>query len=72
MVFKTLDLDWSVKKHQGKVRDFYKINNKRILITTDRISAFDRVLGFIPYKGQVLNQLSQFWLKLIDVRLFDL
>ena len=61
MVFKTLDLDWSVKKHQGKVRDFYKINNKRILITTDRISAFDRVLGYIPYKGQVLNQLSQFW-----------
>lgn len=46
---------------QGKVRDIYKIGNNRLLITTDRISAFDRVLGFIPYKGQVLNQLSQFW-----------
>lgn len=46
---------------QGKVRDIYLKDNQRILITTDRISAFDRVLGFIPYKGQVLNQLSEFW-----------
>ncbi|OGG27119.1 phosphoribosylaminoimidazolesuccinocarboxamide synthase [Candidatus Gottesmanbacteria bacterium RIFCSPLOWO2_01_FULL_39_12b] len=48
-------------KHQGKVRDYYLHKGRRILITTDRISAFDRVLGFIPYKGQVLNQLSSFW-----------
>src|SRR3989344_6747508 len=61
MVFKTLDLKAVGKKHQGKVRDFYKYKNTRILITTDRISAFDRVLGYIPYKGHVLNQLSQFW-----------
>ena len=61
MVFKTLDLDFLGKKYQGKVRDFYKHKGNRILITTDRISAFDRVLGFIPYKGQVLNQLSSFW-----------
>ncbi|OGG04504.1 phosphoribosylaminoimidazolesuccinocarboxamide synthase [Candidatus Gottesmanbacteria bacterium RBG_16_37_8] len=61
MVFKTVDLDIPEKKHQGKVRDFYNINSQRILITTDRISAFDRVLGYIPHKGQVLNQLSQFW-----------
>ena len=49
------------KKTQGKVRDIYKINRKRILITTDRQSAFDVILGHIPFKGQVLNLLSQFW-----------
>lgn len=49
------------KKHQGKVRDSYILDGKRIFITTDRQSAFDRVLGLIPFKGQVLNQLSAFW-----------
>lgn len=48
-------------KIEGKVRDSYEINGRRILITTDRVSAFDRVLGLIPYKGQVLNQLSSWW-----------
>jgi phosphoribosylaminoimidazole-succinocarboxamide synthase len=48
---------------QGKVRDIYRHNNQRILITTDRVSAFDRILGLIPYKGQVLNQLSAWWFK---------
>lgn len=49
------------KKHQGKVRDSYVVGNRRIFITTDRQSAFDKVLGFIPFKGQVLTQLSAFW-----------
>jgi len=48
-------------KIQGKVRDIYLRGSERILITTDRLSAFDRVLGAVPYKGQVLNQLSAFW-----------
>lgn len=48
-------------KIAGKVRDIYKLDNQRVLITTDRVSAFDRVLGLIPYKGQVLNQLSAWW-----------
>ncbi|MBI4991116.1 phosphoribosylaminoimidazolesuccinocarboxamide synthase [Candidatus Gottesmanbacteria bacterium] len=60
-LFKTISFPFLGKKYQGKVRDFYKLQGKRVLITTDRISAFDRVLGFIPYKGQVLNQLSSFW-----------
>ncbi len=60
-ILKTVDLKGFGKKHQGKVRDFYLSGNSRILITTDRISAFDVILGFIPYKGQVLNQLSAFW-----------
>ena len=60
-VFKTVNIPRLGSKHQGKVRDFYKFASQRILITTDRISAFDRVLGYIPFKGQVLNQLSAFW-----------
>ncbi len=60
-VLKSTDLPGLGQKFQGKVRDYYKLGVQRILITTDRISAFDRVLGFIPYKGQVLNQLSAFW-----------
>jgi phosphoribosylaminoimidazole-succinocarboxamide synthase len=46
---------------EGKVRDIYVVGDRRVLITTDRISAFDRVLGVIPFKGQVLNQLSAWW-----------
>lgn len=49
------------KRQSGKVRDWYLINHLRILIATDRISAFDKVLGFIPFRGAVLNMLSQFW-----------
>lgn len=49
------------EKYEGKVRDVYVQNGRRLLITTDRVSAFDRVLGLIPYKGQVLNQLSTWW-----------
>jgi phosphoribosylaminoimidazole-succinocarboxamide synthase len=48
-------------KQSGKVREIYRIDGRRVLITTDRISAFDRVLGAIPFKGQVLNQLSAWW-----------
>jgi len=49
------------EKEEGKVRDIYRGNGRRLLITTDRVSAFDRVLGLIPYKGQILNQLSAWW-----------
>ncbi|MFT6399429.1 MAG: phosphoribosylaminoimidazole-succinocarboxamide synthase [Bradymonadia bacterium] len=46
---------------RGKVRDTFDIGDKLILVTTDRQSAFDRVLASIPFKGQVLNQVSAFW-----------
>jgi phosphoribosylaminoimidazole-succinocarboxamide synthase len=49
------------RKYEGKVRDNYILTDRRIIITTDRISAFDKVLGTIPFKGQVLNQLAAFW-----------
>jgi len=58
---KTVNLKGLGKKYQGKVRDYYIVDGKRILITTDRVSAFDRVLDVIPHKGQVLNQISAFW-----------
>ncbi len=49
-------------KQAGKVRDWYPLaDGKRLFITTDRLSAFDRVLTAVPYKGQVLNQLSAWW-----------
>lgn len=51
-------------KFSGKVRDSYPLTqNRRLLITTDRLSAFDQILGCVPYKGQVLNQLSAWWFK---------
>ncbi len=49
------------KKHQGKVRDFYITDTNRVIVTTDRQSAFDVVLGHIPFKGAVLNLLSAYW-----------
>ncbi len=49
------------KKYRGKVRDVYDIGDKLILITTDRQSAFDRILAAIPFKGQVLNLTSTWW-----------
>ena len=49
------------QKKIGKVRDTYFVNDKIILITTDRQSAFDRVLASIPFKGQALNQTSAWW-----------
>jgi len=48
-------------KQSGKVRDKYILEDKIILVTTDRQSAFDRVLATVPYKGQVLNQTSAWW-----------
>ena len=49
------------KRHSGKVRDWFVKDNLRILVTTDRISAFDKVLGTVPFRGAVLTKLSQFW-----------
>ncbi len=48
-------------KYEGKVRDNYTQKGKRIIITTDRLSAFDRIVASIPWKGQVLNEMAAFW-----------
>jgi len=48
--------------YHGKVRDNYDLpDGRRIIIATDRISAFDRILAAIPFKGQVLTQTARFW-----------
>lgn len=54
--FKTLGT-----KYEGKVRDNYSRGATRFIVVTDRISAFDTVLGTIPLKGQVLNRLAVYW-----------
>lgn len=61
LALKTVDIPELGTKIQGKVRDIYIKDGKRVMITTDRQSAFDVVLGQIPYKGAVLNKISQFW-----------
>ncbi len=47
--------------YEGKVRDNYTQGDRRILITTDRLSAFDRIIALIPFKGEVLNAMTKFW-----------
>ncbi len=50
------------KKYEGKVRDNYSTSDgRRVIVVTDRISAFDHVLGTLPLKGQVLNHAAAFW-----------
>ena len=48
-------------KYQGKVRDTYAKGDRLVLITTDRLSAFDHVLTTLPFKGDLLNTLAHFW-----------
>lgn len=59
--FLSADISSLKLAHKGKVRDSYTDGERRLIVTTDRVSAFDRVLGTIPYKGQVLNQLTNWW-----------
>ena len=48
-------------RQEGKVRDSYVDGDVRTIVTTDRLSAFDRLLGTIPFKGQVLSQIANYW-----------
>ena len=58
----TLPFPWPHPRESGKVRESFALpGGRRLLVTTDRLSAFDRVLAAVPFKGQVLNQLSAFW-----------
>ena len=47
--------------YNGKVRDNYIFDDKILMITSDRVSAFDHVLGTIPFKGQILTEIAEFW-----------
>ncbi len=57
----TTDFSFLGPKYQGKVRDSYRVGERRVLITTDRLSCFDIVLTSVPFKGQCLNQLAVDW-----------
>jgi len=56
-----LDLPGLGDLYRGKVRDNYSRGDRIVMITTDRVSAFDHVLGTIPFKGEVLSRLTAFW-----------
>ena len=59
-------ISFELPGHQaGKVRDAWELaGQRRLLVTSDRLSAFDRVIGLVPNKGQVLNQLAAWWFNL--------
>jgi phosphoribosylaminoimidazole-succinocarboxamide synthase len=56
-----LDLPALGSLYRGKVRDNYSQGDRIVMVTSDRISAFDHVLGTIPFKGEVLSRLTTFW-----------
>ncbi len=56
-----LDLPALGELYRGKVRDNYTRGDRIVMITTDRVSAFDHVLGTIPFKGEILSRLTTFW-----------
>jgi phosphoribosylaminoimidazole-succinocarboxamide synthase len=61
LTFDTSDLPLGGRA-AGKVRDWYSLaGQRRLIVTTDRLSSFDRILASVPYKGQVLNQLAAWW-----------
>lgn len=55
------NFSWLGTRHEGKVRDSYVRDGLRVLVATDRLSAFDRIVASVPLKGQVLTQLAQYW-----------
>ena len=57
----SVDLNISPDHYQGKVRENYYKDEEIIMVTSDRVSAFDHVLGTIPFKGQILNEIACFW-----------
>ena len=57
----TVDLEISSEHYRGKVRENYYKDKEIIMVTSDRVSAFDHVLGTIPFKGQILNEIACFW-----------
>src|SRR5437660_8443744 len=54
---------------RGKVREIFEVGASLLIVTTDRLSAFDVVMANgIPFKGKVLNRLSEFWFNFLGVR----
>jgi phosphoribosylaminoimidazole-succinocarboxamide synthase len=62
LTLSSTELPWLGPRYEGKVRDNYSTaDGRRIIVVTDRVSAFDRVLGTLPLKGQILNHIAAFW-----------
>lgn len=60
-------IDKVEKVKSGKVREMFALTDMLLIVTTDRISAFDYILpSLIPYKGAVLNRISNFWFKYLE------
>jgi phosphoribosylaminoimidazole-succinocarboxamide synthase len=60
-VLERTDLVGVGRREEGKVRDSYIAAGRRVIVVTDRVSCFDAVVGTLPFKGQVLNQVAAFW-----------
>ncbi len=60
-VLKETNLQGLGERKIGKVRDIYVAADKITLVSTDRHSSFDRIIAHIPFKGEILNQISAFW-----------
>ena len=56
-----LNLNISDDFYSGKVRENYYKGDQIVMVTSDRVSAFDHILGTIPFKGQILNEIACFW-----------
>ena len=61
-----VEFDQADACHHGKVRDSFMINDQRAIVVSDRVSAFDYILGTIPFKGAVLNQIAAWWFNQLD------
>ncbi|WKZ57249.1 MAG: phosphoribosylaminoimidazolesuccinocarboxamide synthase [Bdellovibrionota bacterium] len=62
-VLEAVPFDFLSDHYTGKVRDTFRLKQLRIMVTTDRLSCFDRVVTTVPFKGQVLNNLAHFWFR---------
>lgn len=62
-VLQTVDFPSHIKweKRSGKVRDIFDMDGRLLIVATDRLSAFDRQVGLVPDRGQILTGLSQWW-----------
>ncbi|MFA6992649.1 MAG: phosphoribosylaminoimidazolesuccinocarboxamide synthase [Candidatus Gracilibacteria bacterium] len=61
LCLKGTNFDGLGERYEGKVRDNYSKDGRRIIVVSDRLSAFDRIITLIPFKGQVLNGMAKFW-----------
>ena len=58
---KSFNINLGDENYSGKVRENFYLDDKIIMVTTDRVSAFDHILGTIPFKGEILTQIAKFW-----------